>query len=272
MELTEIKRLYVIELRNKTTINSDQTIRSYESAVNKFLNENNRVYRMSEIQVKGYLALIRETYSDSYYNIIGSAIKILFESVLRQPRKMKWFKAIKSKKTFHNIITNSEFMEMGRRCTNSKSKLIHVLLYSTGIRLGELLDIKLSDIDWDNNRIFIRSVKGGKNRFVPVHDILRRYIIKYLKEWNLPNYLLCGQNGGKYSRSSVQAIIKRTSNGKYTPHDFRHKYLTELIEHDNVFSAQEQAGHRSLSSTLTYYHMSIDKLNSLFNPLNVLTA
>lgn len=272
MELTEIKRLYVIELRNKTTINSDQTIKSYKSAVNKFLAENNRVYRMSEIQIKEYLSIIRKTYSGSYYNVIGSAIKLLFEKVLSQPRKMKWFKAIKSKKTFHNIMTNSEFIEMGRRCTNSKSKLIHVLLYSTGIRLSELLDIKLSDIDWDNNRIFIRSVKGGKNRFVPVHNILKRYILRYLREWDTLEYLLCGQNGGRYSSSSVQAIIKRTSNGKYTPHDFRHKYLTELIEHDNVFSAQEQAGHRSLSSTLTYYHMSINKLNSLFNPLNVLAT
>lgn len=270
MNLTELKRNYVIELRNSPNIKSEQTIKGYVSAISKFINDNPRAYRMSATDLKKYMSTIRVSYSDSYYNVIGSAVKILFEKCFKQTQKMKWFRPVKTKKTFHNIMSNCEFIEMGKRCGNSKHKLIHVLLFSTGIRLSELLAIKLSDIDWINERIFIHSAKGGKNRFVPIHKMCKMYLLKYLREWNPRDYLLCGQSKGQYSASSVQSIIRRISNGKYTPHSYRHFYLTTLIEHENVFSAKEQAGHLNLSSTLHYYHISTDKLKSMFNPLSAI--
>lgn len=268
MNLTELTRLYVIELKNNSNIKSDQTIRGYVSAISKFYNDNSRIYRMSVNEIKEYLAYIRSNYSDSYFNVIGSSVKILFEKVFNQPQKMKWFKPIKTKKTFHNIISYSEFVEMGRRCKNYKHKLILVLLYSTGIRRQELIDIQLKDIDFDNNRIFIRSVKGGKNRFVTLHPIAEKYTLKYLRSWQPSIYLLNGQKSLKYSANSVFNVIKNISGGKYHPHDLRHTFLTNLIEHENVFAAQDIAGHTSLNSTLHYYHISANKLKKMYNPLD----
>ena len=157
---------------------------------------------------------------------------------------------------------------MGGKCRNSKHKLIHVLLFSTGIRRSELLDIKLADIDWQNERVFINSAKGCKNGYVPLHNMTKKYLLKYLREWKPNEYLLNGQSLIKYSASSLNSIIKRISNGKYSCHSYRHTFITNFIEHENVFAAQNIARHSSLSSTLHYYHIPSEKMKSLYNPLD----
>lgn len=268
MDLTELKKLYVIELRNNPNINSDRTIDSYVAAITKFYNENPRIYRMTKTEIKSYLAFIREEFSDSYYNVIGSSIKILFEKVLKQPNKMSWFRSIKTFPKFVNIISFDEFRLMMSKTEQIKHKLIIILLYSTGIRLSELLNIKLSDIDYLNKRIFIETLKNGKNRFVQLHETTEKYIIAYLKKWNPEEYLLEGKPGIKYTGSSVQKIVNRLSNNKHNPHKFRHSYLTNIIEKEDVFAAKEIAGHNSLRSTLVYNHIAADRLKRMYNPLD----
>ena len=179
---------------------------------------------------------------------------------------MSWFHPVKTYKKFVDIITFDEFVLMMKSTNQIKHKLIIVLLYSTGVRLSELLDIKLTDIKED--RIFIRTLKNGKNRYVQLHPITKRYLRKYLSNWNQKEYLLEGQFGGKYSGSSVQNIIKKVSNGKFHPHSFRHTYLTNVIEKVDVFSAMELAGHLSLNSTLHYNHIPKGRFINMYNPLD----
>ena len=121
MDLTEIINLYVIELRNNPDINSEETIKSYVNAVKKFYNENSRIYRMTKIDLKKYLSDIRTKYSNSYYNIIGSALIILFNKVFNQPNKMNWFESIKLKRKFVKIITFEEFKLIMSRTDQIKS-------------------------------------------------------------------------------------------------------------------------------------------------------
>jgi integrase len=268
MKLTELLESYVTELRNMNTINSDATIKGYCSAVSKFYNENNRIYRMSTGELKEYLSGIRKDWSDSYYNVIGSALKILYTNTLKQPNKMKWFKPLTIRKKYHDIITVNQFKSMMKSVSNIKHKTIIILLYSTGVRLSELLNIKLSDIDWKDNRIFIRTLKNGKNRHVKLHSLTKRYIICYLKKWKPKEYIFEGQDRDAYSKSSVQKIIKKASNGKCHPHKFRHTFITLLIEKENIFATQDQAGHLNPSSTLFYYHIPKDKLKHMYNPLD----
>ena len=267
MELAELKKLYVIEIRNKPNINSEQTIKSYVSAVNKFYSENTRVYRMSKNQLKEYLSQIRNKYSNSYYNVIGSALKILYTDVMKQPLKMGWFHPVKTEKKYVDIITYNEFVDMMKSTDQIKHKLIIIILYSTGIRLSELLNIKLMDIK--NDRIFIRTVKHGKNRYVQLHKLTKRYLKSYLRKWNPSEYLFEGQSKPRYSPSSVQSIIKLASNGRFYVHLFRHTYLTNVIEKVDVFAAKELAGHMSLKSTMHYNHIPKERLISMYNPLDV---
>lgn len=264
MDLTELKENYVRELHLKTK--SVETRKSYISALNKFIHENNRVYRLSENDLKSYMSDFRNKYSDSYFNVMGSALKILYIDVLKQHRKIQWFKPVKTDRKFHNIVTQDQFINMMKNTSNIKHKLIIIMLYSTGIRETELINLKLDDIDLFNKRIFIRSLKNGKNRFIPLHELTIKYLNSYLNKIKPIEYLLNGQSNIKYSVSSIRNICKNNSYGKVYPHLLRHTYLTNVIENEDIFAAMELAGHRNLNSTLHYNHISPNR--KLFNPLD----
>lgn len=266
MELTELKQKYDRELNFITR--SDKTKTQYNSVLNKFLRDNNRVYRMSVEELKNYLSDFRNKYSDSYFNVMGSVMKILYTKVLNQPQKMTWFKAVKTRPTYHDIMSNSEFIQMVKNRSNIKHKLIIFILFSTGIRESELINLKLSDINYVENSIFIRSLKKGKNRNVALHQLTKRYLLAYIKKCNPKEYVLNGQKSLQYSVSSIQTIVKEASSGKYSPHDFRHVYSTLIIEKEGVFTAKELLGHESLNSTLFYNHIPKSKLATMYNPLD----
>jgi integrase/recombinase XerD len=269
MELSELYDRYDIEIGIMPL--SERTAYSYRLVLRKFISENDRVYRMSELELKQYFSNFRKKYSDSYYNVICSCAKILYEKVLKQPNKMLWFKPIQTDKKFKDIITHEQFVSMMKATNNIKHKTFIILLFSTGIRIGELLTIKISDIDFKRKRIFIYSEKNGKNGYVQLHEITEKYILSYLKLFKPKKYLLEGTPGEMYSATSVRNVLKKTSkdlNKNIYPHLFRTSYITKVIEKENVFKAQEMARHKSLKSTLHYYHISQEQLMSMYNPLD----
>lgn len=266
MDLTEILENYDKNLDLK--YDSKNTKTGYRNALNKYLKDNDRIYRMSKNDVKDYMSIFRKTYSNSYFNIMGSALILLYRDVLNQPFKMTWFKSIKLERKFHRIITNDEFIQMMKSATSLKHKTILIILYSTGIRETELINIKLSDIDFKSKRIFIESLKNGKNRYSPLKELTERYIKAYIKEFNPKEFLLNGQIKMQYSASSIFQMVKRVSNNKANPHLFRHTFASLMIEKEDVFYTQELLGQRSLESTLHYNHISQDRLQKSFNPLD----
>jgi len=266
MELAEIKKIYVRETSLKTR--SKATKDQYWSCVSKFYKSNSRIYRMSKNDLKNYMAEFRNEYSDSYYNVMGSSLKVLFEKVLNQPEKMNWFFTVKTDRQYHDIITNDDFVSMMKSAKNIKHKFIIILLFSTDIRETEFINIKLSDINYEDDSVFIRSLKNGKNRHVSLRPLCRKYLLAYLKQYVTVEYLLNGQSKAQYTASSMLKIIKKVSNNKYTVHDFRHTFSTLTIENENVFRTKEILGHKSLESTLHYYHIPKNKLNSMYNPLD----
>jgi len=270
MELSEIRKLYVIEINLMPL--AEKTKYSYRMVLEKFLSENSRCYRMSEQDLKEYFADFRTNrFSDSYYNVMCSCVKILFEKVLRQPNKMLWFKSIQSERKFKDILSYDDFVQIMKATPNLKHKTHIIISYSTGIRIGELLTIKLIDIDFANKRIFIYSEKHGKNRYVQLHPMTEKYIRAYLMKFKPKIYLFEGPNGGQYSASSIRATLNRSAKGinkNVYPHLFRHSYLSTIIEKENVFKAMDLAGHKNLKSTMIYYHTPNDQLQRMYNPLD----
>jgi len=271
MELSEIHKNYVIEIGLLPL--SEETRAQYKSVLNKFLSENERCYRMSELELKQYFSDFRtkRNYSDSYYNVICSSVKILYEKVLKQPRKMNWFHPIKTIKTFKDIITYDEYRIMMGATKNLKHRTEIIILFSTGIRIGELLNIKIQDIDFANKRIFINSEKRGKNRYVQLHEKAENHIKAYLDKYKPKEFLFEGQFGGKYSETSIRHTLKKVSSEiskNIYPHLFRTTYISKVIEKENVFKAKELAGHQCLNSTLHYYHIPKDQLAQMYNPLD----
>jgi integrase len=267
MELSELNKRYAIELGLMPL--SEITKENYKSVKNKFLSENERVYRMSELDLKRYFSGFRERYSDSYYNVICSAAKILYERVLKQPNKMNWFVPIKSEKKFHQVMTYEEFVSVMKSISNLKHKTFTILLFSTGIRISELLNIKLSQVDLIHDKIFIHTLKHGINRDVQIHEVAKKYILAYLKRFNPKEYLFENPNGGQYSETSIRNVLHEAETQigrKITPHSFRHQYITKLVDNASLPKTMQMTGHRSIKSILHYYHN--QDISQVYNPLD----
>lgn len=157
-----------------------------------------------------------------------------------------------------------------------REKVILEILYGSGIRVSELVNIKIKDIDFNNKTILIFG-KGSKERIVPFGDYaleaLNTYINdgrnKYLGD-NISEYLIVGKNEPNLTTRRIEQIIdkliKKTSiKMNITPHMFRHTFATHLLDNGcDLIAVQELLGHESLSSTEVYTHVSNEHLREVY--------
>lgn len=219
-------------------------------------------------QVKHYLFYCKEKrgLSNSFINQTISALKILKQDVLGQ----EWDEGIKIKRPRRNrhlpdILSKQEIETLIEVTPNPKHKAMLAVLYSSGIRIDELLHLCLRDID--SGRMLIRVTNGKGNRSrdtllaVKALGLLRNYYahtypkpIKYVFEGG-------GKPGQSYSASSVRKIIKRAAakagiKKNIHPHTLRHAFATHMLEQgSNLKLIQKLLGHSSLRSTMVYLHL-----------------
>ena len=158
--------------------------------------------------------------------------------------------------------------------TTIRNKLIVELLYSTGIRKTELINIKENDIDFYNKTIKILG-KRNKERFVPLLESVTIIVKQYQELKNeyskIDNHLLINEKGNKVSKSLVYGIInlyfgKVSTKVKKSPHILRHSFATHLLnEGANLNSVKELLGHSSLASTQVYTHNSLEVIKKVYN-------
>ena len=219
-------------------------------------------------QVKGYLYFCKEKrgLSNAFINQTISALKILRQDVMG----LGWDQGIRIKRPgreqpLPDILSKQEIHAMVELTLNPKHKAIIALLYSTGIRRDELLNLRLSDIDSGRMVVRISSGKGNKARdtllAVKTLELLRAYYIsacprpiRYVFEGG-------GKHGQPYSGSSVARIVKRATikagikKHIYT-HSLRHAFATHMLEQgSNLKVIQKLLGHSSLRSTMVYLHL-----------------
>ena len=155
-----------------------------------------------------------------------------------------------------------------------RNKLILEILYSTGIRVSELVNIKLSDIDFSNNRILILG-KGNKERFVlygkVCSELLKEYLDKSRSKLNKnSDYLLLNKFGNKITDRAIRMIIddivkKSSLKLNISPHTLRHTFATHLLnEGADLKIVQELLGHENISTTGIYTHISNERLRRIY--------
>lgn len=150
-----------------------------------------------------------------------------------------------------------------------KHKVALSALYSLGLRRGELISLKLIDINFKRDSVQIINSKGRKDRDLPLPKSLKKLIDKYLQQYNPQIYLIEGQKpGSKYSTTSLENIFKKyldlvLKNHSFTPHSFRHSYATHLLEMGvDLWVIQELLGHKSSRTTKIYTHVSMKNLKT----------
>jgi len=160
---------------------------------------------------------------------------------------------------------------------NLKHRAILTLLYSAGLRIGELLRLRLSDIDFQRKQVHIRNAKGRKDRYVFLADTFMPLLSNYLATYSPEHLFVEGFKGEPYSASSVRSFLKQSCKlagitKRVTPHTLRHSFATHLLENGvDIRYIQELLGHSKPETTMIYTHVSKRQLMKIQSPLDTLS-
>jgi site-specific recombinase XerD len=188
--------------------------------------------------------------------------------------------SLSKKRTVLPVVLNKqEILALIESASNPKNKAIISTFYGTGVRLNELLNILISDIDSERNVILIREGKGGKDRAVPLSTALLRSLRDYWRRCitKPKTFLFPGSDISKpMGRRWVERIVTDTAlkagiRKNVSPHTLRHSFATHLLEDGvNVRVIQFLLGHKSLKTTATYMHIAKNYVNQAKTPLDSL--
>jgi len=195
---------------------------------------------------------------------------------IRVPKKICRIPYVMSKYEVDLIIRSVDFAPPRCRKNNVRDKLVLSLLYYTGIRKSELLNLNWTDINLSKNTLIVRNGKGGKDRLIPLHKKITELLDKYLDE-RLPlktDALIIGEQGKRLCKGSFVYLLKMylTLSGLkkkgYTAHSFRHSFATHLVEAGvDLFKVQKLLGHASLDTTKIYINFNSSQMAKAVNRL-----
>ena len=257
---------------------SRNTIASYKSEFSHFLRyfEKFDITKVTKEEIESYVFYLITKYKigESKQNSAINAIKFYYEHVLGKPREYYDIQRPKASKSLPDVLSQEEVFDLINSPTNLKHKAILYTLYSGGLRVGELINLRINDIRSDDSYIFIKGAKGKRDRQTLLSEtlvkILREYYIKYKPSY----WLFEGQDGGKYSATSIQRIYRKAqkasgANPWSTPHTLRHSFATHLLENgENLRNIQALLGHSSSKTTEIYTHLVNLSNNKILNPLD----
>jgi len=228
------------------------------------------------------LHLIENNYAISTQNQAINAVKFYWEEILKyDPQYIHIDRPMKERK-LPNILSLSEVSLLLDVTKNLKHKMILTTIYACGLRVGELVGLKIEDVDGERKTLHLKLGKGKKDRMVPVPECLLEDLRKYYKVYKPKKYLFEGRGDTslletvKYSPSSIRQFYKRSLfaaniRKKATLHTLRHSYATHLYEKGiNLRSIQVLLGHNSSKTTELYTHVSNIHINKTPSPLEFL--
>lgn len=230
-------------------------------------NENIQAYLLHQIKVKKI--------SESTQNSIISAIKAYWEKVLKRPKEKIDIPLPKKPKKLPNVFSQEEVVKLIETPKNIKHRLILLLIYSAGLRLSEVVNIRVRDINLNRRVIYIKDGKGKKDRFVTLAEEVIPYLTSYKQQYGPVYWLLEGRLGGQYSKRSVQSVFRKALEESNvfaygTVHTLRHSYATHCVENGySIALLQEALGHGSIKTTEKYLHISSKALRTLKSPLDI---
>ncbi len=242
---------------------ADNTIEIYIHYASEFLSYFEKdIYHISSKEAINFL--LKYNYkSVSQQNQIISSIKALYRFVVKKKLEIK-IERPRKEKSLPRVIDKDYLLSCINNIKNLKHKAIISLGYSVGLRVSEVVNMKITDIDSSRMVISIRKSKGKKDRIAPLTEtmlkLLRDYFIKYTPK----EYLFNGQTYPQYTASSCNKIVKKYLGEEYHYHLLRHSCFTHLTDQDvDLRVIQKLAGHSSSKTTEIYTHVSTQLLNKL---------
>lgn len=261
----ELLELYISHLiaRNR----SMRTIKSFKSILRRFLEflGDKHVYDVSVYDVDLFLARLRESgWGPSSIYTAAVAVKRYLE-FLGLEEQIAGFELPKREKRLPRYLEPEEVAKMVASCDSIRDRLIILILYTTGLRVSELVSLRKDDIDFEKRAIRVKG-KGGKERVVFFPENLSELIKAYLANLGEDSDYLFPSQAGHIHYTTVERIVRRAAEKagirkKISPHVLRHSFATQSLAMGlDVREIQELLGHSSLSTTQVYAHVSRERL------------
>jgi integrase/recombinase XerD len=251
---------------------SPLTVRNYTFFVEKFLAKTGKKDEdLNEDDVKAYLSEMFDTKSKNTIMLAAAALKFFFIEVLK--KDFEGIRLPKKDKKLPEVLTKEEVRKLIEATDTVKSRLIVSLLYSTGLRVSELVNLKVSDLDLAEKTGWVRRGKGSKDRLFVMSEQISDELKDYFTEKGKEKTYVFSKDKPLTTRN-IQKIIKGARaragiNKKTTPHTLRHSFATHLLEGGtDIRVIQAILGHSSLSTTQVYTHISSDQLKKVKNPFD----
>ena len=260
---------------------SKQTMRTYSAYMRDFVFhfKDKVLETLTTRDINAYILYLIEKYntSPSEQNQRINAIKFYYERVLGREKRFYEIQRPNKVSTLPKVLSKEEVKRIIEATSNIKHKCIISLLYSTGLRRSELLNLKLTDIISDRKQIRVDNAKGGKDRYTLLSNSLLELLRNYYMQEKPQFWLFEGAKPATpYSATSLtkilnKAVQKAGLNKHVTPHMLRHSFATHLLEQGiDIRYIQNLLGHESTKTTEIYTFVSKYKLDDIKNPLDEL--
>jgi len=271
MKTSEHKQTFIQEMKRRGY--RENSINNYSSCIDVFLStvKKDHPKNINEQDIKNFLGNCIKANTQRNYH---SAIKLFYDICLNQKHKFKNIPYTKAEKRLPIVLSQDEVQKMFDVCENLKHKTILALLYSCGLRVSELINLRWCNIDRSRMVINIIGGKGNKDRQVMLTKSLVPLLEKYYRVYKTKDYILGGQFEEMYSSRSVLQVMKQLGvkagiNKRVWTHQMRHNCFTHMCENEtDINLIQKIAGHSDVKTTLIYTYISHNIVSKINSPLN----
>ena len=253
---------------------SFKTIKAYLSCLNEYFNfQKLNLEKIDEEKIKEFLLNKQsKNYSSQTINLYLNAIKFFYREVLKIPQRIN-LKFAKRSKKLPIVLSREEIKNIIDTIKNPKHKLIISLAYGAGLRISEVVNLKVKDVNLEELTIHLKNAKGRKDRITIFPEKIKNNLQNLIAGKNLNDYLFESERGGKLTERTAQKVfenaLRRAGIKKdATFHSLRHSFATHLLENGvDVRYVQELLGHQNIRTTQIYTQVTNPKLKNIKSPL-----
>jgi site-specific recombinase XerD len=268
--------IYNLERELKIRGFSQQTIKAYLYYNKDLLRHNGKSPKNVNIDdIKEYLLYLKNrNLANATINVAVNAFKFYYTQILRRKFfvNKELFRTKKAQK-LPTVLTKGEVKQILAQIQNVKYKLMLGLMYSSGLRISEVVSVKVEDFDFENKLLRVQQGKGNKDRNTILSEKIVDVLQKYVKNKNVGDYVFESQRGSKLTNRSVQksfsdALKKSGLKKRASCHSLRHSFATHLLEDGtDIRYIQELLGHKNLETTQIYTKVANNNLKNIKSPL-----
>lgn len=259
---------------------SFKTLKAYLGHIRRFLDYCQKdPSELTEENIRTYLLKLmdEDNLTNNYIHQVISGLKFFFEEVLKKPNEVKDIQYPKKERKLPVVLSEDEVCRILKSIDNLKHRAILFLVYSSGLRVGEVVRLRIQDIDSQRMLVNVKQAKGKKDRITMLSNISLEVLRSYMKKYRPEDWLFPGQDEKDHiTERTVQRVFecacrKAEITKDVSVHTLRHSFATHLLEGGtDLRYIQELLGHNSSKTTEIYTHVSTKSISKIQSPLDKL--